>query len=140
MKVFLPKSGDLRKKKRSSPKLKQFFRPKLGDLQKKRKKRKKKVFTQMQSVFLTNFFSPEKKKHFFGPNHSKFFTTSDRQSHWGGLFSFLEQKSASKALKTWYFVYFSGQWGARAPPVPPWLRYWLCLGVVKQVQRAGSYA
>ena len=34
----------------------------------------------------------------------------------GGLFSFLEQKSASKALKTWYFAYFSSQWGARAPP------------------------
>ena len=33
----------------------------------------------------------------------------------GGLFSFLEQKSASKALKTRYFAYFSGQWGARAP-------------------------
>ena len=95
----------------------------------------------MQSVFLTNFFGPEKKQHFFGPNHSKSFTTSDRQSHlWGGLFSFLEQKSSSKALKTWYFVYFLGQWGARAPPAPPWLRYWLCLGVVKQVQRAGSYA
>ena len=35
----------------------------------------------------------------------------------GGLFSFSEQKSASKALQTWYFVYFLGQWGgARAPP------------------------
>ena len=29
----------------------------------------------------------------------------------GGLFSFLDQKSASKALKTCYFAYFSGQWG-----------------------------
>ena len=28
----------------------------------------------------------------------------------GGLFSFLEQKSAIKALKTCYFAYFSGQW------------------------------
>ena len=32
------------------------------------------------------------------------------------MFSFLEQRSASKALKTWYFAYFLGQWGkARAP-------------------------
>ena len=29
----------------------------------------------------------------------------------GGLFSFLEQKSTLKALKTCYFAYFSGQWG-----------------------------
>ena len=32
-------------------------------------------------------------------------------SFWGGLLSFLEQKSASKLLKTRYFAYFSGQWG-----------------------------
>ena len=32
----MSKSGDLQK--RSSPKLKRFFRPKLGDLQKKEKK------------------------------------------------------------------------------------------------------
>ena len=33
----------------------------------------------------------------------------------GGLFSFLEQKPASKALKTCDFVYFSGQWGGCSP-------------------------
>ena len=37
----------------------------------------------------------------------------------GGLFSFLEQKSASKALETCYFAYFSGQWGRLEPPLPP---------------------
>ena len=34
----------------------------------------------------------------------------------GGLFSFLEQKSASKALKTCDFPYFSGQWGGGSSP------------------------
>ena len=34
----------------------------------------------------------------------------------GGLFSFLEQKSASKALKTCDFAYFSGQWGGGSSP------------------------
>ena len=35
----------------------------------------------------------------------------------GGLFSFLEQKSSSKALETCYFEYFSGQW-KRLRPLP----------------------
>ena len=37
----------------------------------------------------------------------------------GELFSFFEQKSAAKALKTCDFAYFSGQWGGSSPPVPP---------------------
>ena len=84
------------------------FLSKSGDLQ------KKKVFTVIQSVFLTNFgWDPEKK-------NSTFLVKSPSQlllpNSIGGLFSFLEQKSALKALKTWYFAYFSGQWGALAPP------------------------
>ena len=53
--------------------------------------------------------SRTKKLHYSGPNNGKSFTTSAPQFRWGGLFSFLEQKSASKALKTRYFEYFSGQ-------------------------------
>ena len=34
------------------------------------------------------------------------------------LFSFLEQKLASKAQKTCYFAYFSGQWGQPLPHPP----------------------
>ena len=55
-----------------------------------------------------------KKLHYSGPNNGKSFATSAPQSRWGRLFSFLEQKSASKALKTCYFAYFSGY----SPPAP----------------------
>ena len=37
----------------------------------------------------------------------------------GGLFSFLDQKSASKLLKIRYFAYFSGQCGAAASSTSP---------------------
>ena len=37
----------------------------------------------------------------------------------GGLFSFLDQKSASKLLKSRYFAYFSGQWRGLEAPTPP---------------------
>ena len=37
----------------------------------------------------------------------------------GGLFSFFEQNSASKPLKTGGFAYFSGQWGGSSSPAPP---------------------
>ena len=80
---FRPSWGDLRKKKRSSPEFKRFFRPKLRNLLKK----KKKVFTQIQSLFLTNFREdPKQKLQFCGVNHSKSFTTSDCQSRWGDTF------------------------------------------------------
>ena len=90
--------------------MKRFFRPKLGDLQ------KKKIFTQIQAVFLTNFrCGPEIKNCTFLVQ----ITASPSQlliaNPIGGLFSFLEQKSASNALKTWYFAYFSGQWGLDPP-------------------------
>ena len=77
-------------------------------------RKKKKVFTQIQSVFLTNLrWGPGKKTPLSGPNNSKSFTTSARQSYWFG------GKIGLKSTKKWYFAYFSGQWGARAPPPPP---------------------
>ena len=48
----------------------------------------------------------------------------------GGLFSFLEQKSASEAVKAWYFTYFSGHWGRAV--APPSLRYSLQTGIFLQ--------
>ena len=123
-------------------KFKGFFRPNAGDLQ-----QKKKVFTEIERVFLAEIrnskvfpgrnqlISKKKKKeglhllwvssrtkklHYSGPNNGKFFTTSAPKFLWRrGLFSFLEQKSASKALKTCYFAHFSGQWGASSPPATP---------------------
>ena len=64
--------------------------------------------------------SRTKKFHYSGPNNGKFFTTSAPKSRWGGLFSFLQRKSASKAQKICYFAYFLGQWGEIEPiPAPP---------------------
>ena len=56
------------------------------------------------------------KLHYSGTNDGMSFTTSAPKSLCGGgLFSIMEQKSASKTPKTGCFAYFSGQWGgARA--------------------------
>ena len=83
---------------RSSSKFKGFFPPKSGALQKK-------------CLHRLRVISRTKKLHYSGPNNGKSFTTSAPKSRWGALFSFLEQKSASEALKTCYFAYFLGQWG-----------------------------
>ena len=61
------------------------------------------------------------------------FTNSASKSLWGGLFSILEQKSASKPLKTCYFAYFSGKCGGLAPSLPPWIRYWFWLFFQKRL-------
>ena len=58
-----------------------------------------------------------------GRNHIRSLTTSYRQYHWGEAILFSGQKSALKMLKTGYFPYSSGQWGAIAPSS---LRYWEC--------------
>ena len=78
-------------------------------------KKERKVFIKIQSLLLTNFgWAPENKKiHMSGPNNNKSFITASPSQLLlpipvGGLFSFLAQKSASKALNTCYFAYFSG--------------------------------
>ena len=76
-------------KKRSSPKLRWIFRPK----------------SQIQTVLRAG---SRRLLHNFGS-----------QIPLGGLFSFFEQKSASKALKTCDFAYISGQWRGSSPPAPP---------------------
>ena len=92
---------------------------------------KKKVFTQIQTVFPSKMrWSPKKKKKkkkkkVFTPNSVGFsdqllaMSKNKTQVFWsksqevlynfsmpipGGAISFLEQRSASKALKTWYFA------------------------------------
>ena len=72
------------KKCRSSPKISQFFWPTLGEVQKKTSSFLIKITASPFQLLLANPFGV-------------------------GLFSFLKQKSASKALKPWYFKYFSGQ-------------------------------
>ena len=88
--------------------IKCFFSPKTGDLQKK-----KKVFTEIETNFSAKIGNSNAL--------SGRITTSTSQFRppiffGGGLFSFFYQKSASKAPKTCDFAYFTGQWGARAPP------------------------
>ena len=106
--VFLSRSDDLQKK-RSSPKLKRFLeklgdlqkkgllRPNLGDIQKKKKSEKK------NSTFLVQITAIPSQLLLANPIG-------------GGVFLILEQKSVPKALKTWYFAYFSGQLGVMPPP------------------------
>ena len=96
--------------KKSSPKLKRFFRRRSGDL-----KNRKKVFTKLQALVLTKFrCAPEKNSTFVVQ-----ITASPLQlllpNPIAGLFLFLKQNSVSKSLKTCYFAYFSGQWGAKPP-------------------------
>ena len=119
-KFFSAQKRVVSKKKRSSPKLcpifrpkyefKGFFRPKTGGLQKKKKK-KKKVFAEIESDFSAKFGNSN--------------VSGEAVFLWGGLFSIFHKKSASKALKTCDFEYFTSQWGGSSPPPPPWLRYWV---------------
>ena len=84
---FSAKKQVISKKKRSSPKLRRFFRPEL----------------ESQTVFQAE---SRQLLHNFGT-----------QIPLGrGLFSFFQQKSASEAPKTCGFAYFTGQWGGSSPP------------------------
>ena len=79
------------------------------------KKKKKKI----QSLCLTNFRYGKANKKEKNCNFLVQITACPSQLliafPLGGLFSFLEQKSAAKALKTCYFAYFSTQWGGSSP-------------------------
>ena len=70
--------------------------------------KKKKVFTEIETDFSAEIGNSN-------GSSSRMTATLTRLRHpnsFGGeLFSFFEQKSASKALKTCDFAYFSGQWG-----------------------------
>ena len=98
---------------RKHRKYKGFFRPKLGDLQKKKKKKKKKkkVFAKIQSDF--------------SPKFRKFKRLRGALFVWGGaIFHFFTENRPQKH-KIHAFLHTSqANGGARAPPAPPWLRYW----------------
>ena len=113
---FLPKLGDLQKKKRSSPKFRVIFRPK-SEIQRffppkiRWSPKKKKVFAKIQSDFSSNFANSD--------------VWGGALFVWGGLFSIFHRKSASKAQKRAILHTSQANGGARAPPPPPpWLRYW----------------
>ena len=101
---FPPKIRWSPKKKRSSPKLSLIFWPK----------------SEIQRFFPPKIrWSPKKKKKVFAEIESDFSAKFGNSNVSGGLFSIFHKKSASKALKTCDFAYFTSQWGARAPPPPP---------------------
>ena len=114
---FRPKSGGLQKKKkglrrnwvrffRRNPKFKGFFPPKNRWSPKKKKQKKKVFFAEIESDFSAKFGNSNVSGGLF--------------SLWGGgLFSIFYKKSASKALKTCDFEYFTSQWGGLEPPRPP---------------------
>ena len=101
----MSKLGDLQKKGLHRNSI-VFFRPKSGDLPKAKGFHRLRLSSRTKSL------------HYSGPNNGKSFTTSAPKSRWGVLFSFFEQKPASKALKTCNFAYFSGQWEGSSSPAP----------------------
>ena len=109
---FLPKLGDLqKKKKRSSPKFRVIFRPK-SEIQRffppkirwSPKKKKKKGLHQNWDWFFVQF--------------RKFRRLRGGCFRMGGLFSIFHRNSASKSQKTCDFAYFTSQWGLEPPPPP----------------------
>ena len=122
---FRPKSGGLQKKKKGLcrnwdwffcriPKFKGFFRPKSGGLQKKKKKKKKKVFAEIETDFSAKFGNSN--------------VWGGAVFLWGGLFSIFHKKIGLKSIKNVRFcILHKPMRGARAPPrppPPPRLRYW----------------
>ena len=82
-------------------------------------------FFQPKKVFPTNFCLREIQKNSIfvvqiTKSSSQLLTVNSIR---GGLFLFLEQKSASKALKTYFFAYFSGQWVGSSPSSPGYAIY-----------------
>ena len=130
-----------------SRKFKGFFRPKLGDLQKKKKKKKKKRSSpKIQSDFSAeiqnskvfsaqNQVNPQKKKKRSSPKFraiflpiSHFQTFEGRLFSYGeGYFPFFTENRPQKHKKHAILHTSQANGGARAPPAPLWLRYWLCI-------------
>ena len=86
---------------------------------------KKKVFAEIQTDFLAKIGNSNA---FSGRITASISQLRHPNSFGGGLFSFFQQNSASKAPKTCDFAYFilyrpMGRGGSSPPP--PWLRYWL---------------
>ena len=127
---FIPKTGGLQKKKRSSPKLRLIFRPN-SEIQaffqtknrwspKKKKKKRKRVLTDIETDFpanirnsnafsdrITTCSSQLRLPIFFGGGCFQFFTKNRPQKHKNVRFCTLHKPM-----------------GGSSPPAPPWLRYW----------------
>ena len=103
-----------------NPKFKRFFRPKSSDLQKKKKKKKKRLRQISEWFFGRN---PKFKRFFFKaiflPKFRKF------KRFRGGYFQFFTENRPQKHKKHAILHTSQANGGARAPPPPPWLRYWL---------------
>ena len=123
---------NLRRNVSESSEIQSFFPPKIRWSPKKKKK--KKVFSKIQSDFLAeiqSFFppkirwSPKKKKGLrqnwdcYFVQFRKFRRLRGAVFEWVGLFSIFHRKSASKAQKPCDFAYFTSQWGGSSPPRPP---------------------
>ena len=89
-----------------NPKFKGFFLPKLDDFQKK----KKKVFAKIQIDFSSNFANSD--------------VWGGALFVWGGYFPFFTENRPQKHKKHAILHTSLANRGARAPPAPPWLRYW----------------
>ena len=143
---FRPKSGVSEKKKKVFAEIEPDFSAKVRNskvfsaLNQVVSEKKKQVFAEIEPDFSAQIrnskaFSAQnqvvfKKKGlrrnwawFFGPNPKSKRLRGGLFSYGGGLFSIFHKKSASKALKTCDFAYFTSQWGGSSPPAPPWLRY-----------------
>ena len=94
--------------KRSLPKLRWFCCPKSGDL-------KKKAVTFSDQLYALS----KTKLWCYDPNHSKSFTTSDRQSPWGGYFHFWSKIRPQNHLKRSILHTFQANGGTEANPAPP---------------------
>ena len=103
---FSPKPGDLKKKKRSSPKLRRIFWPKIEN-------------SNAFSGWVTTSTSQLRHPISFG----------------GAVFIF-SPKTGLESTKNVRFCILTGQWGGSSPPRPPWLRYWIRPGPQKQKTRS----
>ena len=96
---------------RKDRKFKGFFRQKLGDLQKK----KKRSSPKFRAIFLPKFRNFKRLR--------------------GGYFPFFTENRPQKHKKHAILHTSQANGGARAPPPPPWLRYWLSHSIIYHIRK-----
>ena len=107
------------------------------------KKKKKKVFTEIETDFSAEIrnlkvfsaqnqvVSKKKKKKVFTEIETGFSASFENSNVWGGLFSYgggyfqFSQKIGLKSTKNVRFCILRKPMGGLEPPRPPWLRYCL---------------
>ena len=142
-----------KKKKKSSPKLRlsfrpkseiqTFFRPKIRWSLKRKKKKKKRSSPKLRLIYrpkseIQTFFRPKirwsptrKKKKVFTEIETDLSAKFGNSNVWGGLFfyggglfSIFHKNRPQKHQKLAILHTSQANGGARAPPLPLWLRYW----------------